>query len=251
MRPAVFPLLELSGFLLAISAEGPLAAALWLGPAALALSLTVHLVVHEWLHQGHPFGIAGEFLASSLIGMPFDAYRWHHWNHHRHENGLEDYSSTWVGTPEDPRPRSLLAYALLWPAQAQRSRRDFRRLDGAGSLPPGIAARVHRQKRFLQLLLLGLALASPWAAFLYLALVYLGWALIGVHNYGQHLPVDYHGPRTTSFRARGYNAWLLNNGLHAEHHADPSIPWDRLEPGNQGRDLRWPHPLAAFLEAPR
>ena len=66
-----------------------------------------------------------------------------------------------------------------------------------------------------------------------------GLALCAVHGHYEH------AGGVTSHYGAIYNALLLNDGYHAEHHAHPGVPW-RLLPQHRAREARvsaWPAPL--------
>jgi len=216
-------------------------------PAACALSWSVHILFHAGVHRpaGGWRGALAGLAATPVMGMPFDGYRLHHRNHHRHDNGPDDVSRTWTPTPAGPRPRHPLAYAFGWPVDLWRSRRWIRAEVAAGAVEPWVRRRIAMQQALLVVLVGGLAWWDPRAAALYLAYVYLGWAAIALHSYGQHPPAD---GAVRSLHGRWYNRLTANNGLHAEHHTDPSLPIPALAPDPGARRTRWPHPLAALVE---
>jgi len=66
-----------------------------------------------------------------------------------------------------------------------------------------------------------------------------GLALCAVHGHYEH------ANGVTSHYGRIYNALLLNDGYHVEHHAYPGVPWRRLPDyrARGARESRWPAPL--------
>lgn len=64
----------------------------------------------------------------------------------------------------------------------------------------------------------------------YFMMVYLGWVLIALHNYGQHLPIIYGTQKANSYLSGFYNWLFVNNGLHEEHHEEPSKSYWELQP---------------------
>ncbi len=159
---------------------------------------------------------------SMSMGLPTVLYRYHHLAHHRHNNSLEDPSSTYrygkAGKQEH-----WLRYSLL---------SVFR--DGT-------------QKAFLQLVRRGegalfafeaLHLFVFWyllvridAAFFgtyYLAYWLLGWCLAHVENYFEHFHATAPASRfgnAVSFYHPLYNALMFNEGYHQEHHISPQEHW--------------------------
>lgn len=233
-----------------VGAASPLVTVGLLALAAVSMCFALHVTYHECVHQGHPGGLAGELVLTALIGLPLDGYRWHHFNHHRHENSLEDYSCTWQPGPAGPVPQVWWRYALTWPRQLVRSARDMRERDAAGAVPADLARRVRRQKRWLQLLFFGTLCVSWPSALAWLATVYAGWVLVSVHNFGQHPPVAYERKLATSYPNALYNRLLCANGLHHEHHRDPGMPWDKIEPAADAPLVTRPHIFVPPFRAP-
>lgn len=232
MRPPlgliVFPLVQ-GGLLALACAHHPA----WVLAAALVHTFTVHVCVHEFLHYSdrRRLAPAAGWVFSVATGVPFDGYRLHHHNHHRYENGAGDFSST-VSRP-------LWRYALGWPVQLVKTGRALR--------ASGIS--VGAQKFAIAAAFALLAAGAWWWPLLYLLMVYLGWALVSVHNYGQHPPAE--GSPIPSFSARWYNLLFFNNGLHHEHHAEPGKPWGELEPDPAARQIATAHLLAPLAGGAR
>ncbi len=237
-------------FLLPVLTAALFAAALdlpWLLPvAAMALSWAVHVSFHEGVHRCGPGwrGILVGLLATPVLGLPFDGYRLHHRNHHRHDNGAEDLSRTWKEGADGPRPRNPLLYAAAWPAGLLRSMAWARSETAAGRVEPWIRGRLRVQQALLLLVIAGLSAAVWWWGLFYLAYVWLGWFFVSLHNYGQHPPVP---GGVVSVHGRWYNRWTYNNGLHVEHHARPGERIAALEPDATAARTRLPHPLAAVF----
>jgi|CXWL01.1.fsa_nt_gi fatty acid desaturase len=227
-----FPAAEIAFFVFAVLnfGERPAAALLGVFLAALALCFCVHVCFHEMVHASGPKDSAalllGSCAASVLQGLPFDGYRCHHDNHHRCNNSLEDYSSTWEATPGGPKPQTWWRYSLLWPRQLSLAHEDMRRQAEDGRLPRTIQRRIRVEKWLLIAAVTGLGLFSWKALLLYALTIYGGWTLVALHNYGQHSPFDRNA--TKSYPNALYNALFCNNGLHHEHHRRPHIPWYAL-----------------------
>jgi fatty acid desaturase len=253
MRPTlvlVFPILQSATFLLAVhfaSSLSVLGDALLLA-SALLLCLAVHVSIHEAVH--HPelarFPLAGP-LFTVVMGLPFQGYRWHHLNHHRWNNELADYSSTWRTSPTGPRAWPLWSYVLGWPRQLVRSGLSMRAADAAGSVPPVVHRAIRLEQTTLLLLVIGLSVFAPALALRYVAVVYVGWGLIALQNYGQHPPRKYGAETPTSYYGALYNRLLFRNGLHAEHHDVPHLAWYEITADPRG-PIRAPHLLQPFIE---
>ena len=109
--------------------------------------------------------------------------------------------------------------------------------------------RIRREAFAILGLLLVLGLLSWKFAVLYAVMVYVGWALVSVHNYGQHPP---HTPAAIpSFSSRWYNRLFFNNGLHYEHHAEQSRPWHELEADSRAPQIHQSHLLSPLWQSRR
>jgi fatty acid desaturase len=233
---ALFPLAEGGLFALAcflIRSHPAESAACLLGGAAIH-TFTIHVFVHEALHTSdrRPLPRVLNFLLTLVGGVPFDGYRLHHHNHHRFVNGPDDFSRTWRMTPEGPAAYGLLRYALGWPVFAIRAGRRLRSQTPAGPEEKAFR-RIAPQKAVLAAFVLLLGVFSwKWAA-LYVAMIYLGWALVSVRNYRQHPPeLRSEIPSVTN---SWVNRLLFNHGLHDEHHREPSKAWHELQPAGAER----------------
>jgi fatty acid desaturase len=207
----------------------------WLFVAALSLNFGVHITYHEFVHlSGNKDTLlirALSFWVTLFCGIPFDGYRWHHYTHHRFNNGLEDYSTTWKISAEGKLvSRNWFGYSVGWPVQLLKGRADLIKQLRNSSAPVWIQQRIQREKVFLAAVYLLVFIFNWRLGLLYLALTYLGWALVTLHNYGQHLPVKSEGAYATSFQSRWYNLLFCNNGIHFEHHAEPGVIWYQLKP---------------------
>ncbi len=209
--------------------------------SGVALNFTIHICVHEFLHYSdrHPLPGWLNLVISSVSGQTFDGYRFHHHNHHRHNNGADDFSRTWRMTPDGPVPYSVWRYVLGWPAQTVRTSRALKHMS---PLPPPIQKlrrRMRHETYAIGGLLLVMGLCSWKFVVLYAAMVYLGWALVTMHNYGQHPPDT--PEDIQSFASRWYNRLFFNNGLHYEHHAEPSKPWHELRANSRAPQIHESH----------
>jgi fatty acid desaturase len=237
-RLAFFPLMEAFCLGMAFRAGGAhWAAALgFCLLASLFLSYSVHITFHEIAHQtslSTPRLFA--YPITLLMGIPFDGYRVHHFNHHAHNNNWRDFSSTWRLGPQGLTPRNPWHYVLGWPLYLAATRKSLLYPHRRKQVPVRLFKGIREQKFLLLAAWAALAAVSPWFLLFYLVTVYGGWCWISLHNYLQHPPVP--SKKIQSFRNPAYNLVFCNNGLHAEHHAQPGAPWPSLQklPGKAAR----------------
>lgn len=258
-QPSSFPLYampaaEVSFFAgaAAVYPTQPLLGTFMLLLAAVALCLSLHLSYHEAAHRSGRWPtwrrVLTGFLLTPLMGLSFHGYRLSHWNHHRYNNGLADFTTTWKDRNGEPQPQNVLIYCLSWPKVFLNARLQSRVAAADGDASPQIL-RWSGGETVLQLLgLTLLAWLSPVVLLLYVTLIYLGWFFVSLHNYGQHLPRRYEtSHRTTSFQAHWYNRALFNNGLHYEHHRTPDKPIAELEADDTAELVTVPHLLAPLI----
>ncbi|MDH5692444.1 MAG: fatty acid desaturase [Gammaproteobacteria bacterium] len=212
--------------------------------AGLTLNFSIHIYFHEKVHRSASYPTFYNLIASVFLGLPFDGYRLHHYNHHKYDNGALDLSSTWKIVNGQRRPRSLVSYVLCWPAQLTRFLRGYTSLQLSDSILEKVAPRIRKQKIGLGIFLALLIFIDPIVFVMYLALIYLGWALSALQNYGQHPPIE--GQETSSYTNRIYNRLLFNNGLHWEHHKHPSLAWHELRCLYHGERINEPHLIHPF-----
>ncbi len=215
--------------------------------SCLALNFTVHVSLHEFVHHYQPKSNRdlGSLFFSLFAGLPFDGYRLHHYNHHQYNNQIKDYSSTWQMTAHGFKPYNLAFYAFAWLAFLEKARQNIQKDIVAGVLPKFYSERLKFQKIGLFLFYALLAAISKVAFLLYFLHVYLGWVLISLHNYGQHPPVTGVNEPTT-FANSIFNAFFFKNGLHWEHHHNPSVHWSDLELSPNSKRIQVPHLLEPF-----
>ncbi len=235
--------------------------------AAFFMSLTLHVTAHEALHRamGGRWHAWVGFGMTLLLGVSFRYYRIHHWNHHRHNNGIHDFSCTWRPDKRRDsrfRPKNFWAYGLLWPKDLLRLPKQLAQGKRDGYATFGdIRALLVENALWIAigvLLLSNELIPIAWMAG-YCFAVYWGWVFIAWHNYGQHLPMTAAGTaqmignemdiQITSYNGTWYNALTHGNGLHAEHHLHPDQPTHQLRREPIGLEIPSPHLWAAFTWA--
>jgi len=186
------------------------------------------------------------------MGLPFHYYEMSHWNHHKHNNNLQDFTSTWKIKGDLIFPKNAITYSLFWPFSSSTSLMEQIKIGKKeGYCTP------HRMQ------LMGIELITnsiffiflgyiSWIALLgYSVMIYIGWALIALHNYGQHLPQFYDTPKANSYTGAIYNWLFVNNGLHEEHHEEPFKSYWELtaQPQTEHSNIPNPHLFQALLKS--
>jgi fatty acid desaturase len=244
---SIFPLLELvffMGSVVVLKWSIPLAILLLL-LSSLSLSFGIHIFFHECVHRRTLYPTLFNCAASILLGLPFDGYRIHHYNHHAFENGAQDFSTTWKIHAESKVAYSLCSYTLGWPRQLISSVKCKTPFGGTPDSANQIKARIPAQKIALLLAFMAALLIGWNVFFLYVALIYLGWALTSLHNFGQHPPIENVG--IPSYLNASYNLVFFNNGLHWEHHAFPELHWYALIPNDHSPKINHAHFISPLL----
>lgn len=216
------------------------------------------VVTHNFLHT--PF-FKSSFLNkiypvfnSMNLGLPQILYKYHHLNHHRHNNSLEDPSSTYLFGKNNQQENwiSYCAFSLLRDGTKKAWKQTLQKNEGHLLTAEIVAVFVF----WLVLMII------DWKFFLlaYLPLFYVGWFLAHMENYFEHYkassPSDRFG-NAVSFYPRWYNLIMFNEGYHQEHHISPQEHWTQ-RPETKRRfeermkqsgtyEARWP-PLLGMLE---
>ena len=82
--------------------------------SAICMSFSIHIFFHECVHHSNNYPSFWNYIASLLIGLPFDGYRIHHYNHHHYENKSGDFSTTWIYHHGGRKPNNVWAYTFGW-----------------------------------------------------------------------------------------------------------------------------------------
>lgn len=198
------------------------------GIELLAFYFNPIVITHNFLHtpffQNNSVNRIFSTMNSMNLGLPQILYKYHHLNHHRHNNSMEDPSSTYLFGKNNQQEHWVpySAFSLL---------RDGTQKAWAQTL----------QKKEGQLLATEIvAVVIFWAAlvminwrffvFAYTPLFYCGWFLAHVENYFEHYkakaPSDRFG-NAVSYYPDWYNALMFNEGYHQEHHISPQDHWTK------------------------
>jgi fatty acid desaturase len=251
-RLLIFPFLQVVIFAgaCAVMPSSYVLAGLLVLLASLFMNFSLHITYHYHVHFKRKSKGANRVIdlaITSLLGVPFHYYQMLHWNHHKYDNALGDFTSTWKQVDGVPVPKNFLFYGLLWPLNGNvRGRRQFEIARREGYLKPRHGRAMGQEMLLVAgiygaLLYLSIPIASA-----YLGMVYAGWALIAMHNYGQHLPEVYGETKGNSYYNAIYNRLTLQNGLHYEHHHRPSVKyWDLTGPPRS--EIAHPHLVEGFF----
>jgi fatty acid desaturase len=246
----IFPLIQLILFVVAVIFffVNPFLSMICLIGSALFLNFSLHITIHHFVH----FKLKNEminsilgFIYSLMLGLPFNFYRIQHFNHHRYNNLIGDSTSTWKKKNDQIYPKNFFIYSFLWMFTPPNSRMF------AEATEKGDLTKKQFLKMRLELLIIILTYGFliwiiPIAAAAYLVVFYLGWSFIAITNYGQHLPLKYNETIAYSYDKPFYNNLFFNNGLHFEHHENPSLNYSSLKSHSKFR-IRLPHLLIHIL----
>ena len=246
---AIFPVLEAVFF---IASALALQHSIWLALfflllASLNLSFAIHIFFHECVHAKSDYSNLFKWPASILLGLPFDGYRVHHYNHHSFENSEHDFSTTWIWENGAARPRSAWSYTFGWPRQLVRSVKCLTPFGGTPDAANRIKQRIPSQKKALLLNFIILLLIGWEYLLLYIALIYFGWAFTSLHNYGQHPPIE--KIDVSTYASAWYNQLFFNNGLHWEHHHFPTLSWQEIRLHPDSPRIMQPHIIHPLMIA--
>lgn len=186
------------------------------------------VITHNFLHT--PFFKNGKInlvfstLNSMNLGLPQILYKYHHLNHHRHNNSMEDPSSTYLFGKNNQQEHwiSYSAFSLFRDGTQKAWAQTIQKKEGHILMT-----------EILSVVVFWTALLTiNWKFFLYayVPLFYCGWFLAHVENYFEHFkaksPSDRFG-NAVSFYPAWYNTLMFNEGYHQEHHISPQDHWTR------------------------
>lgn len=192
------------------------------------------VITHNFLHT--PF-FKSEFLNRAFcnlnsmnLGIPQILYKYHHLNHHRHNNSLDDPSSTYLFGKNNQQENwiTYCAFSLFRDGTQKAWAQTLQKKEGHLLANEMIAVVI-----FWMLLLF-----INWKFFLivYAPLFYAGWFMAHMENYFEHFkaktPSDRFG-NAVSFYPRWYNILMFNEGYHQEHHISPQEHWTKRPEGRE------------------
>lgn len=215
------------------------------------------VITHNFLHT--PFFKSSflnklfPVLNSMNLGLPQILYKYHHLNHHRHNNSMEDPSSTYLFGKNNQQEHwaPYCAFSLLRDGTQKAWAQTLLKKEGHLLATEIIAT----------LFFWGVLLVISWKFFvmMYLPLFYVGWFLAHMENYFEHYKASSPSERfgnAVSFYPRWYNVLMFNEGYHQEHHISPQEHWTK-RPSTQERfkdqmkksgayEAKWPPLLGMF-----
>jgi len=242
----IFPLLQISFFIGAISIYKEnliLALVLWL-VSTLFMNFSLHIVVHHYVHfrfKSKWIDRVFELFYTLIICMPFNFYRMQHFNHHRYNNLIGDFTSTWKQEKEGIVPSKYFNYSFLW-FLGGSVKKWIIQAKSDGDLSEERQTKMKNEFVFLMLFYGLILYVYPVIALAYGGLFYFGLSLIATTNYGQHLPLVYGQTVGHSYYNKFYNWLFFNNGLHHEHHSHPNLDYPELKEDHKS-EISLPHLL--------
>lgn len=250
----VYPILELVLFLLAIKMipVSMILSVICLLLSACMLGFTLHISVHYTVHHKSAYRVLNrliELMNSACIGIPYNHYQIQHFLHHRFDNELEDPTTTWQLMDDALVPKSLWKYSFLWFANSSYREKFDLGAKKYGYLKSDIKKKMLGDLLINIIVLIACFYTSITVGLYYLLLIYLGWAVVSIINYGQHLPEHIDGKRIKgySYYKAWYNCLLVHNGKHYEHHQQAGIPyWDIENAVESAAKNKWPQCFDAF-----
>lgn len=186
------------------------------------------VITHNFLHtpffKSTELNLAFSTMNSMNLGLPQILYKYHHLNHHRHNNSLEDPSSTYLFGKNNLQEHWIpySAFSLLRDGTKKAWAQTLHKKEGHLLLT-----------EILAVIVFWTALAAinwRFLVFAYIPLFYCGWFLAHVENYFEHYkakaPSDRFG-NAVSFYPDWYNRIMFNEGFHQEHHISPQDHWTK------------------------
>lgn len=215
--------------------------------SSIFMCFSLHISYHNHAHHKLKNQYLNRFIdlvCTALIGFPFHMYQAQHFMHHKFDNGIKDPTSTVKMKNGKLVPKHWFNYSFLWFSMAKKIRNSSKSFEREGFYNDKIKRKI--QVEFLVNLSMIILLISISWKFLILCftMIYFGWVFISMLNYGQHLPDLENKKIAYSYYPKWYNYLLFNNGLHAEHHADPATRYEQLKANeNEGGINNHPHLL--------
>lgn len=186
------------------------------------------VITHNFLHtpffKSQALNRLFATLNSMNLGLPQILYKYHHLNHHRFNNSLEDPSSTYLFGKNQKQEHWISYSAFSLFREGTQKAWSLTLQKNEGHLLYTELAAVISFWFFLFIL------DKKFFFYVYLPLFYFGWFLAHVENYYEHYraksPSDRFG-NAVSFYPKWYNLIMFNEGYHQEHHIAPQEHWSK------------------------
>lgn len=184
------------------------------------------VITHNFLHtpffRSKSLNLMFSTLNSMNLGLPQILYKYHHLNHHRHNNSNEDPSSTWLFGKDGKQEHWIpyCAFSLFRDGTQVAWKQVLQKKEGHI-----LALEIISVLLFWTLLLL---INVKFFLFAYIPLFYAGWFAAHMENYFEHYKARSPAHRfgnAVSFYPRWYNVLMFNEGYHQEHHISPQAHW--------------------------
>ena len=209
--------------------------------AGLLLNFSLHITVHHFVHFRSRYSSINfivEIIYSLTLALPYTFYKIQHYNHHRYDNRLGDFTSTWIKANDQIVPKHLLRYVFFWWIPTQKG--ILKRAEEDGDLQKGDKIKMGIQLLLILAVYPILFIVNPIFPVFYALMFYMGWSLVALTNFGQHLPITYGKDFSYSYLNKLYNRIFFNNGLHYEHHKNPQLNYNKLKDAGTC-ELKMPH----------
>lgn len=186
------------------------------------------VITHNFLHtpffKNSMLNQTFSILNSMNLGLPQILYKYHHLNHHRHNNSMEDPSSTYLFGKNNQQEHWITysAFSLLRDGTKKAWMQTLQKKEG----------HLLATELLAVFIFCGILIFIDWKFFLmiYLPLFYCGWFLAHMENYFEHYkaraPSDRFG-NAVSHYSKTYNIFMFNEGYHQEHHISPQEHWTK------------------------
>ncbi len=212
--------------------------------SAIFMSFSLHITYHHHVHfkpKSARLQRLLDFVITAILGLPFHFYQFQHLNHHTYNNEVEDVTSTYQRIGESTRPRGFFAYNFLWFLNLGNLKNHISKAIQDGYFSESDSRKMRQESWVNLIVIVGLLLIGWQYALLFGIVFYLGWSMIALQNYGQHLPTSKH-QIAFSYYGDFYNSIFMNNGLHYEHHLFPGQNYWELKPTPEpDRTNKWFH----------
>jgi fatty acid desaturase len=247
----LFPTLQVIFFVLALffMQSEFLLSVIYLFFSIIFLNFSLHISVHYHVHFKYKntfLNFIIDCIYSVLLALPFHFYKMQHFNHHRYNNLINDFTSTWKKEGAEIKSRNFIDYSFFWIFR----RLSFKKMKALalndGDFKIEWISKIRIELLFIFCTYSILVLINPFFIIYYICMFYIGWSFIAMHNFGQHLPIRYGDTLAYSFYNKFYNFIFFNNGLHYEHHNNPQKDYWELKSENALQN-KLPHLIDGFL----